>query len=329
MKILITGANGFVGSHLSKKLLQEGHTVFGLVRTPSKILLPHANFYLIKGDLSTDNLSWAKALPDDLDGCIHTAGLVHSYNRDDFFRVNTEGTKVLILKLKELYPLKFKFLLISSLAAAGPVALGEKKDEEQIDFPVSEYGRSKKESENYLKNLAPTSWQTSIIRPPMIIGPGDMAVLDIFKMVKSRIIILPGMNSKLKEYSFVCVFDLLETITKLLVCEESMLLYSAFPKTIQFKELIEEIRKQLKITWLIYLPIPLFIVKIISLLLSMIFKIKKHDLRLTPDKISELAPMAWTCDSTRSETRLGQIYQYNLNVTVSNTLKDYRERGWI
>lgn len=329
MKILVTGASGFVGSHLCQRLLKEGHTVYGLVRTPSKMKLAHTNLILIQGDLNLPILTWAKNLPNDLDCCVHTAGIVHSYLRDEFLQVNALGTKYLIESLKILYPLKLKFILISSLAAAGPVNLGEKKDESQIDFPVSLYGRSKKEAENILRDNAPKQWQCSIVRPPMVIGPGDVAVLDIFKMVKSRLIILPGINSKIKEYSFVCVIDLVETITRLLNSNDSLLFYSSFPKIITFKDLIKEIQRQMKLTWIIYLPVPLFIVRFLSYILNFIYHLKNHNLRLTPDKIYELEAMAWTCDSKKSEQLLSQTYRYDLQKTVSITLEDYKDRHWL
>lgn len=329
MKILVTGATGFVGTHLTLRLLSEGHTVYALARTPSKITTAHENLILIKGDLNHPVLSWLNELPTDLDCCIHTAGIVHSYTPEEFIQVNAYGTKYLVESLKAIYPDKFKFILISSLAAAGPSNLGEKKDESQIDFPVSLYGRSKKEAENFLKEMTPKTWLSSIVRPPMVIGPGDVAVLDIFKMVKSRLIILPGLNSKIKEYSFVCVTDLVETITKLAQSEQTLMLYSSYPKTITFKDLIEEIKKQMKIRWIIYLPIPLFIVRILSYLLYLFYQLKKHNTRLTPDKIYELEAMAWTCDSTKSQASLSQTYRYDLNRTVSATLKDYKDRHWL
>ena len=248
MKILVTGANGFVGTHLCNKLLTKGHTVYGLVRTPSKMLLTHPQFILVPGDLSHSQLLWMNKLPNDLDACIHGAGLVHSYNQEDFFNINTLGTKHLIesLKSKFINQSKFKFILISSLAAAGPSMLGKIKDETDLDFPVSAYGRSKKQAEEMLKTLAPKNWIISIVRPPMIIGPGDTAVLDIFKMVKNGFVVLPGKNSKKKEYSFVCVFDLVETITRLVESDLSLFLYSAHESIIKFQDLIEEIKKQLK-----------------------------------------------------------------------------------
>ena len=329
MKILVTGANGFLGTHLCLKLLNQGHTVYGLVRTLSKISIIHPNFILIQGDLSQEILPWIPYLPHDLDACIHTAGLVHSFDTEDFFRVNALGTKFLINAIKTKFTYKFKFILISSLAAAGPVNYGELKSETDIDFPVSAYGRSKKKAEEILKSLAPKDWITSIIRPPMVIGPGDTAVLDVFKMVKSGFILLPGLDAKKKEYSFVCVFDLVETITRLLNSDRSFHLYSAYDSVVKYQQLIEVIRKHLKKTWLFYIPLPLFIIKLVAFFLNFIHKFIPHHVRLTPDKVYELGAQAWTCDSHISKVILNQNYNYDLNQTVAITLEDYQDRKWI
>lgn len=329
MKILITGSNGFVGTHLTKKLLDEGHTVYALVRTPSKMAHAHDNLVLLRGDLNTTSLKWVQELPADLDLCVHTAGIVHSFIHDEFTQVNVEGTRNLVDSLKTRYAGPFKFILISSLAAAGPTTPGEKKTEDDPDFPVSAYGQSKKEAENVLRAHAPLEWTCSIIRPPMIIGPGDVAVLDIFKMVKGRFIILPGPGSKTKEYSFVCVLDLIETILRIVHSNQSMLLYSAHDHTVRFEELIEEIKRQMKLSWIVYLPLPFLLVKIVSFFLNLIYKIKHHNVRLTPDKINELKAPAWTCDNSRSRLELRQVYQYDLKETVAVTLSDYRKRHWL
>lgn len=329
MKILITGASGFVGGHLCQKLLEEGHTLFALVRTPSKMSFTHPQLFLIKGDLNLPSPAWSSELPEDLDACIHTAGIVHSYFESEFFQVNAFGTRYLIDSLKRVFPKQFKFLLISSLAAAGPCSLGEKKEETQIDFPISAYGRSKKQAEEFLKEMAPETWTCSIIRPPMVIGPGDIAVLDIFKMVQSRVVILPGINSLKKEYSFVCVFDLIESITRALNLNQSLVLYSAHDQVTTFKELIEEIKKQMNYKWVFYLPIPFFIVKTLSTLLAFIYRFKHHDIRLTPDKIHELKALSWTCQNAKSTKVLGQIYQHALSQTIHITYQDYKKRHWL
>ena len=330
-KILVTGANGFLGTHLLNSLLEQGHTVYGLARNPNKIVIIHPQFVVVKGDLNSAQLSWVELLPDDLDVCIHTAGLVHSYQIDDFNKVNVEGLKFLVdaLKTKGHLINSFKFILISSLASAGPVSFGEMKNETDLDFPVSSYGRSKKAAEEILKLYGPKNWIISIIRPPMIIGPGDTAVLDIFKMVKSRIIILPGINSKLKEYSFVCVYDLVNTIVLVLKSNKSHFLYSAHDEVITFQELVNQIKKCMKIRIVFYLPIPIILIRWLSKILAFIHQFFNHNLRLTPDKIFELEGSAWVCQNNKSKKMLAQEYNYPIQKTIETTYEDYCKRKWL
>ncbi len=330
MKILITGASGFVGSHLVDKLLSHGHEVFALVRTPSKMIkVNHPSLIIIKGELNTQSPDWISMLPHDLQACIHTAGIVHSFEENQFDRINHLATSALLKALEEKFNGPFKFLLISSLAAAGPSFLDEKKDETQPDFPISAYGLSKKNAEIALKNFSNKNWINSIIRPPMVIGPRDQAVLDIFKMVRDGFILLPGIDSKRKQYSFVCVHDLVETILLQIESDKSLLLYSAHESTVSFEQMIQEIKKQLHKKRIIFLPIPFLLIKFFAWILKLVWRIYPHSLRLTPDKIKELQATSWTCDARESQMSLGQTYHYDFSKTVAITLRDYKERGWI
>ena len=329
MKILVTGANGFVGGHLIERLLKEGHDVFALVRNPAKFQdIKHHKLIVIKGDLDQEALPWINELPDQLETCIHTAGIVHTYINSDFYRVNTLGTENLVNNLKKKYS-ELHFVLISSLAAAGPSVDLNKRNESDMDLPVSVYGRSKKEAEEVLKKVAPPSFKLSVIRPPMVIGPRDSAVLDIFKMVQGRLILLPGAGSKTKLYSFVCVYDLVETIVKVVEQKKENIFYSSHPQTVTFLELITEIKTQLKKSWIFYLPMPLFLVRALAIVLNFIYRFFPHPLRLTPDKYYELAATNWTCDGNKSEKELGQVYHYDLKRTIAVTLIDYKTRNWI
>ncbi len=329
MNILVTGANGFVGGHLIERLLKDNHHVFALVRNPSKFQdIKHQNLKVIKGDLDQEELPWVNELPADLETCIHTAGIVHSYNTADFYRVNAHGTENLVNNLKKKYS-DLHFVLISSLAAAGPSLNSDKRNESDMDLPVSVYGRSKKEAEEVLRKTAPKSFKLSVVRPPMVIGPRDSAVLDIFKMVQGRLILLPGAGSKTKLYSFVCVFDLIDTIVKVTEQKKENIFYSSHPQTVTFQELISEIKEQLKTNWILYLPMPLFLVRLLAVVLNFIYRFFPHPLRLTPDKYYELAAINWTCDGNKSERELGQVYHYDLKRTVTVTLIDYKSRNWI
>ena len=163
----------------------------------------------------------------------------------------------------------------------------------------------------------------------MVIGPRDNAVLDIFKMVKSGFILLPGSNSRQKLYSFVCVFDLVETIILTLEKKKASTYYSSHAQTVSFNQLILEIKKQINKSWLIWIPLPLILVRLLTFILDLVYKLRPHSLRLTPDKYFELKALNWTCDGKKSEMELGQVYNYDLKRTIEVTLADYKSRNWL
>jgi nucleoside-diphosphate-sugar epimerase len=287
----------------------------------------HPRLHLIQGDLTDTTDAWEMYLPDSIDIVIHTAGLVHTYIAKDFFDINTDGTERLVNVLKKKMHSPLTFVLVSSLSAAGPSSKGQKKDLHEQDSPVSAYGLSKKYAENYLlKNKIP-SWTSIIIRPPMVIGPRDTAVLDIFKMVRDGIILLPGLQSRKKEYSFVCVFDLVETIVRSLPLKQDFVCYSAHNSVITFEELIFAIQHEMKKKNIIFLPMPSFMVAGVAHLLAISHKIVPHQLRLTPDKIKELIPDAWTCDSSDAQEKLGQKFDFPLAATIKLTFEDYKKNA--
>ena len=194
MKVFVTGATGFVGSHLIDRFDQEGIEHFGLARSQKKwneFDLPGTP---ILGDLGKDSIDhWVSQLPADLTHFIHTAGVVHSFDKDIFDKINFEATKVLFQALKERFP-KLHFIFFSSLAAVGPSQKQKAHTEEVPLNPPSLYGQSKMKAESFLISEKPLDWSLTIIRPPMVIGPRDPAVLDIFKMVKGKFILGTGVN---------------------------------------------------------------------------------------------------------------------------------------
>lgn len=331
MNILITGATGFVGSHLCELLIREGHNVFCLVRNEQKAKSFNLPGTYIKGSLSSsEENSWIDNLPSNLDAVIHTAGIVHSMNTKQFYNVNAFATQRLILDLKVKYH-NLKFLLISSLAGAGPSLRGSKRVETDRPDPISDYGRSKKLAERFTKKLCPSSWNVSIIRPPMVIGPRDPAVLDIFKMIKGSFIVTAGLDGMKNEYSFVCVYDLIETIKRVLEQDRATpeVYFSSHPDIITTKDLYGEIQKQLSSKFLINLRVPTLLIRIIATIIGFLSKFMNIDIRLTPDKANELLANAWTCNSQKSIDSLNQNYKWNLEKTISATLEDYKKRDWL
>jgi nucleoside-diphosphate-sugar epimerase len=332
LKIFITGATGFVGSHLCDLLTNEGHIVYGLARSKEKFNKMNINATCIEGTLHKEGtFDYLNSLPSDLDAIFHTAGIVSSYQEKDFYDVNYHATENFITQLKELFP-KLNFIFISSLAAAGPNA----PLETDVPRPISHYGKSKLLAEKALLILSPDTWQRTVIRPPMIIGPGDTAILEVFKMVKSKKILVAGLAGLGNEYSFICVYDLVKLLKNTLddtlknsKKKEMKIYFSSHPDKVTMSELLLEIQKKLNIVKLSYIKLPIFLIRGVSYLLKLFSFFMKQDLLLTPDKVSELTPTAWLCSGKLSEEELRVDYQWNLEKTIDVTLKDYQSRGWI
>ncbi len=334
MKILVTGATGFVGSHLCERLSEAGHEVFALARNPNKFAEFNVPGTMIQGSLDErKDHEWIQTLPSDLDAVIHTAGIVHSFDWSDFYSVNTRATEKLIEDLKKKYPTSLKFVLISSQAASGPADVDNKKKEHHDPRPVSHYGKSKRYAEISLNHLAPLSWDKTIIRPPMVIGPRDPAILEVFKMVKSGLVLVAGMNGMKNRYSFVCVHDLVGVIVKAVEHKSpeshAEVFFAAHTQTVSYSEIVNTIKNALGKRFVLNLSMPMFMVSFLAHFLDVLRRIIPLSLPLTPDKIGEISQPAWVCCNEKSCEKLDYSYAWDLPKTIEEALKDYRDRGWI
>ncbi len=332
MKVLVTGATGFVGSHLCELLIEQGHEVYSLVRNLNKAKEFNVPGIFIKGSLvASGSNKWISDLTTDLDCIVHTAGIVHSLNTKIFHEINTEATKVLFSDLNKKFT-KLNFIFVSSLAAAGPANNLLELKESDFPKPVSMYGKSKLNAEEFLKENIPANWQLTILRPPMVIGPRDPAILDIFKMVKQGVILMAGTNAKEKVYSYVCVFDLVKLISIAVTTDtkyKNEIFYTSHPQSITMDEIISTIKKKMNKKHSLYLPMPYFIVKSIALTVGLLSKFIQIEFRLTPDKMHELLPNAWLCSGDKSTKDLDMSYDWDFEKTIEETFVDYQKRGWL
>lgn len=206
MKILLTGATGFVGTHAARLLREHGHEVHAIVRKSSKHQsLQRLGVKLVFGDLDGANADPLK-LPQ-IDSVIHLAGLIKADHPKRFHEVNAGGTEKLLDALSEQTDLK-RFVLVSSISARGPNA-------SPADLAgkgaVSAYGKSKVEAEKIAAARVPAK-NLVIIRPPIVYGPGDVATLDFFKMFKLGF--FPIIGSGENRMSFIYVEDLARVLMK-------------------------------------------------------------------------------------------------------------------
>jgi nucleoside-diphosphate-sugar epimerase len=255
--------------------------------------------------------------------------LAHSFEDEQFQRVNCDASLRLVADLAARFP-RLRFLYVSSLAAAGPSR--EPQSERQAPRPVSAYGRSKLEAEQQIAERLPAGWELAIVRPSMVIGPRDPALLDLVKMVRSRLISVPGIGGSYKVYSFVGVSDLIPLLQACLLeplPQSPALYFSAHPRPVMFREIIAAIKQRLDIRATMRLPVPALILPVVARSIKLIHRMGWQAPILTPDKVRELRQWGWVCSPQQSIDQLGVTYDCSLETAVGGAIDDYRQRGWI
>ncbi|MBI4223880.1 MAG: NAD-dependent epimerase/dehydratase family protein [Deltaproteobacteria bacterium] len=191
MKCLVTGATGFLGSHLVDLLLQEGHEVRCLVRPTSDLRwLKGKRVRLIPGALQPNDPGLKEGLID-ADWCFHSAGLISTTRPQEYFTVNAGGTRHCLDACLKTAPRLQRFVLISSVAASGPSPNGNWIDETTPSQPLTHYGQSKLEAERMALSYQ-HKIPVSIIRPPAIYGPRDKMILPVFKLAQRGLFMVPA-----------------------------------------------------------------------------------------------------------------------------------------
>jgi nucleoside-diphosphate-sugar epimerase len=208
-KALVTGGNGFLGSHLAEFLLKKGYEVSVLVRPGSRRdnLDYFTGYKILEGSLD-DPLSLRQAVAGQ-DWVFHAAGLIRAKSREEFLEANHLGTKKLLEAIATANPKLSRFVYISSMAAAGPSLDGRPKKETDACNPITPYGESKWEGEIETLKYA-EQFPVTVIRPPAIYGPRDKGMFSYFKLASRGFYPLIGSGDSF--VNIISVFDLVEGI---------------------------------------------------------------------------------------------------------------------
>lgn len=194
MRVLVTGGTGFVGSHLVEALLAGGHDVRCLVRRGRTGWLPaDPRLHLAEGSLQD-----AGALGDaarDREVVFHLAGLTKALRREDFHRVNHEGTRTVVLACRDAPSLR-RLVYASSLAAAGPSPDGRPLREDDPPRPIDDYGLSKLRGEEAVRGEA-ARVPATIVRLPAVYGPRDTDFLAAFRTVRRGVLPVPARGARI------------------------------------------------------------------------------------------------------------------------------------
>ena len=334
--MLVTGDSGFIGRHLVQRLLQRGCRVSCLVRATAHIdELRSAGAHLITGNV-TDRAGMARALEASQAAIVfHLAGLTRALRADDFMRVNAGGVESVAgaCAARADPPV---LVLVSSLAAAGPCTGGRSSVEGDVPKPVSAYGRSKQAGEQAVANYA-AGVSISIVRPPIVFGPGDRGLLEIFRPIaRWGIHVVPGRGAC--RFSLVHVSDLVEGL--LLVAEKGERLprsgspaqgvyFVAAEDELTYAELGQAMAAALEKRRVTVVPMPRPLMRLAGLCGDALGRIRRRPGWVNSDKIAEALAGSWMCSSVKARTNLDWSPAATLAQRLRETVQWYRQTGWL
>ncbi|MEO6696255.1 MAG: NAD-dependent epimerase/dehydratase family protein [Ignavibacteria bacterium] len=326
MKALVTGATGFVGSHLVDKLLEKGYEVYCLRRNTSSVKwLEGKNVQYVNGDLFS-NEALEKCIKD-MDYIFHVAGVVKSKTKEGFFRDNYESTKNLLEITAKVNPGLKKFIFISSLAATGPALTEKPTDENTKPNPITTYGASKLKAEEEVLKYN-DKFPVTVISPPAVFGPRDTEILIYFKTFSKGLNSVIGFDAKY--LSLVYVEDLADGIVLAAEIEAAngQKYFLCFDKAYNWDD-IGSITSKLLGKKAFKIRLPHSVIYSVGYLAELFSTFSKNPATLNLEKCKDITQLRWVCSNGKAKRELGFNPKYTLEKSFKKTIDWYKEMKWI
>ena len=326
MKVLVTGASGFFGSHVAEQFFAAGHSVRLLLRTTSRREFLTFPYQEAVGDVT--DASTLTAAVTGIDAIVHAAGLIKARHEAEFAAVNEQGTANLVRAAEEQAPGLKRFVYISSLAAHGPSANGAPRPVDAEPAPVSAYGRTKMAGED-ITRISKLADRSVIFRMPVIYGPRDPALLPFFRAVKMRV--APLLSGGNKRISIVYAHDAARAVVEAVTAEANVgdRIYAPEDGAVYtWRDLLAAVegaagRKA------VLLPVPKFGYQAGALATQAFGRAINRPMVFTLDKVREMAQEAWVCSAEDLRRDLGWNAAVQIEEGARLTYDWYREHGWL
>jgi nucleoside-diphosphate-sugar epimerase len=331
-RILITGASGFIGSFIVEEALNRGFETWAAVRkSSSRDFLKDKRIHLIELNLSSEEQLKQQLKDIQFDYVVHAAGVTKCLHKEDFFRINTEGTKNLVRTLLDLQmPLK-RFVYISSLSIMG--AIREEQPYREIQErdkaqPNTAYGKSKLEAEQWLASLNEKLLPYVILRPTGVYGPRERDYFMMVKSIKAHTDFAVGF--KQQDITFVYVTDVVQAIFLALEKGETGRCYFLSDGEVyQSSTFSNLIRKELGNPWWIRITAPLWLLRVITFCGEYIGHLTGKVTALNNDKYHIMKQRNWRCDISPARQELGYDPQVKLEEGVHKSIEWYKKNNWL
>ena len=342
-RILVTGASGFIGSFIVEEALRLGMETWAAVRkSSSRAYLQDDRIHLIELNLSSQKELEMQLMGHQFDYVVHAAGVTKCLRKEDFQRVNTEGTKNLVRALMALQMPLERFVYISSLSVFG--AIREQQPYEEIregdtPRPNTAYGRSKLEAEQWLDELNKADESRAyreqvgelpyvVLRPTGVYGPRERDYFLMAKSIKQHSDFAVGYRRQ--DITFVYVLDVVQAV--FLACEWGQTGRKYFlsdGEVYQSTTFSNLIREELGHPWWIRIKAPIWVLRVVTAVGDVVGRLTGHVTALNNDKYHILRQRNWRCDIEPARRELGYEPLYQLEQGVKMTIRWYKEHGWL
>lgn len=327
MRVLVTGATGFLGSHVVDHLMARRDSVVILLRRTSSRRFIEAHLsHLEIHEGSIDDSATLDAAVAGVTHVIHCAGLTRALHRVDFNTVNRDGTLHLLEALRRRAPGLQRFALVSSLAAHGPAPRTHPARESDPSNPVSAYGASKLAAEEAVRSRCPAGFV--ILRPPAVYGPRDPEFLRLFRAARMGVVPLIGGGAQ--ELTLIFVDDLAAALVHCLThpAAAGQTYHVGTPEVITAagvaRAIGDVLGRQPR-----FVSVPAAIVPWVCRIAGTGARLRHQASLLAHDKHRELLASGWVGDFTRLQTETGFTCPTRLRPGLEQTAAWYREHRWI
>ena len=337
-RVLVTGASGFVGTHLVEILASRGDEITCLVRKSSRVgLLRRLGARLVAGDVADrESLSPAVAGQQVV---YHLAGCTQALQPRQFYRVNRWGAANIAQACagQTTPPV---LVVVSSLAAAGPAIDGRPKTEADRAEPVSHYGHSKRAGERAVEAFADRV-PITIVRPPIVLGEHDRMGFSLFHSI-ARFGVHLTPSTAYPRFSLIHADDLSRLL--ILAAERGRRLphsgqrgmhgpdgyyFAACEESPFYSELGRMISKALGRRWVMVIPTASPVVWTVAMAGEFVSRVRHSPLFMNVDKAREITAGSWLCTARRAAEQLEFKVGAPLFERLRQTADWYRREKWL
>lgn len=320
-KVLVTGSTGFIGSCLVRALLNKGYRVFCLIRKASNPeRIKDLDVRLVTG--SYRDRPFLSDAVRDMDFVFHVGAVIHARDWETYRQANVDSTVNLLESCARSNPGIKKFVFVSSIAAAGPAKDKIPVKESDDCRPVSFYGESKWMAEQaaarFFKDLP-----IVIIRPTHVLGIGQQELNFVLTLAKKRI--FPRLGNGDKQISLCFVQDLVRAL--IMAAEhkkvKSQVYFVANREAYAWQEILNFIKKELGLSWVINIPFPVLVS--LAGILEMIARIRDVSPPVTRDDILSTRRYYWLHDVGKIKKEIGFSPEVNLETGLKEIVRWYRD----